>query len=1327
MFAASVGEAMAAKALDVLAEDMLMQAKNAPPSSPPSSQTIAGWLGSVTQDTIVSAIKVGIGPISDIAHMEFAFIQSLGMSSAANSDLERLVSFMLDRGGVVAGLSAAIVQSARAMVVNGSWSSLRFKHVEDTFEYSSTEFYSLQLNLNLTSCTIEELLYKRKKVVQEVCRNLPHKGDLEPKQSATVVLEEEVARMPTAHATSANIQDVVLAPERIGRLVLAEESFRKASQEASAETRKAAQLAERLGSEHAEEREVACAALAELGEAAIAQLPAIFDRLRDAAWAVRRSAQVALQRLSESAPLATALVHCCNSDVLMDEPDAFVRQVVCEVLGKICQVASPLSGAIAKCLGDEDRDVRQAACEAIGRFGEAALQYKSRVRDLLHDEDKTTVVVAHKVLVQLGEAAEPHMEALLKSMRDESFFVRSATCKVVSDFKQATPRLLDALAAKLGDDDFFVRSAACEALSHHGEAVAKHLSALARAFVDDNVFVRRAACEAFGNLGEVGSQHSHALAERLKDEADWVRGAACEALGQLGQVAKPFSSQIAVLLNDPEEAMRSKGSRFPIRAAAAATLSQLGEVAMQYVPAIEQLLDDEDAIVSAIACRALLRILGPEAMDTQRIQESGKAQVLTKVRFQEPAGKVEEPLLKEAALGSEARKRITSMFKGGGGGGAPRKKKTDGGKQSQQTASGSPDDRLETSVANPPPTSQSKGRNLKVHVVAARDLRNADIGKNNLSDPFCVVSLAGKGSGAFKTGVERDTLEPVWNFEGLLQDVVVQDVIEFMVFDKDMFKKDDLLGQATLIVPEKPMNFNDDLQLEFQGAPAGRLRVKVREATIAMPPRAVRLAQKGEVDGDCDDTPESSGDEGGFDVCKEQTMAVRRDKKTNLAGEAITAGPPSNVRIPNAIGKADQEQSDLAKLDKEMSSPVVNEKTVPVERRRTPNVADEAVLAVPPGKGRSPRDAKAGGAVGGTALAKARMRRKTQEGATDVVPAGQQEKHRLKPMKTVDSFAAKDIDPSSKAISAMPAARLAQGLDRDAPRLRKGLTTELADGKEKARRTTKKRTTTKTVTADVDFEKRRSMVERFPQQCKAPHDQISLLLPLLQSEDVDIRGAAVEALARFGKAAANHHEAVSKLLSDITRFARSDGTDDKIQIVAMRALGEFQQVSDADRATLATIASGTDADSANVARHMLEQLGGTCEADVQLRYDEPDYPSATPSDILALNRRSVAMMKQENAEVRVTHYIDGKLGIRLKKNSLLITGFEMPEVQEFGWIIGDTITSINGQHITSIEEFRKLLAETKCELPLTFGVARDQSEVCVEETLGRLTSTLTVA
>ncbi|KAL0534485.1 hypothetical protein IC582_028776 [Cucumis melo] len=87
----------------------------------------------------------------------------------------------------------------------------------------------------------------------------------------------------------------------------------------------------------------------------------------------------------------------------------------------------------------------------------------------------------------------------------------------------------------------------------------------------------------------------------------------------------------------------------------------------------------------------------------------------------------------------------------------------------------------------------SESGRLKVIVVQGKNLVIRDF---RSSDPYVVVKL---GKQKAKTKVIKNNLNPVWNEELTFKiDAEPTGLLNFEVFDKDLFKRDDRMGRASI-------------------------------------------------------------------------------------------------------------------------------------------------------------------------------------------------------------------------------------------------------------------------------------------------------------------------------------------------------------------------------------------------------------------------------------------------------------------------------------------------------------------------------------------------
>jgi Ca2+-dependent lipid-binding protein len=121
-------------------------------------------------------------------------------------------------------------------------------------------------------------------------------------------------------------------------------------------------------------------------------------------------------------------------------------------------------------------------------------------------------------------------------------------------------------------------------------------------------------------------------------------------------------------------------------------------------------------------------------------------------------------------------------------------------------------DEVEAAVKEGPPAV------VKVSIVSAKGLRNADCALAGKSDPYCICEVTGKSDTKIETAVVPDKLNPEWNFEGEINGFRLNNSLTFTIKDKDPVKPDDILGKATLTTEQFLANgFDAELPLVETG------------------------------------------------------------------------------------------------------------------------------------------------------------------------------------------------------------------------------------------------------------------------------------------------------------------------------------------------------------------------------------------------------------------------------------------------------------------------------------------------------------------------------
>ncbi len=123
---------------------------------------------------------------------------------------------------------------------------------------------------------------------------------------------------------------------------------------------------------------------------------------------------------------------------------------------------------------------------------------------------------------------------------------------------------------------------------------------------------------------------------------------------------------------------------------------------------------------------------------------------------------------------------------------------------------------------------------VKIGIISARGLRNADGMMSGKSDPYCICRVRGKKATEFQTVTKNDTLDPVWNLEKELTGVIGKgDILDFEVWDKDPVGSD-ALGKVSL-PSERFLTNGFDGELELADAGKG-ISLALSRTSISSPP-----------------------------------------------------------------------------------------------------------------------------------------------------------------------------------------------------------------------------------------------------------------------------------------------------------------------------------------------------------------------------------------------------------------------------------------------------------------------------------------------------------
>jgi HEAT repeat protein len=296
---------------------------------------------------------------------------------------------------------------------------------------------------------------------------------------------------------------------------------------------------------------------------------------------------------------------------------------------------------IPQLLDDPDAAVRELACDLLRYDHEDAKDLVPRLAALLRDAEPRVRFMAASVLAQLAWGVEPHgpsfqlaMDELIGIARGNGVDLRREALQCLTSFGRVEPRLValysglvaaddvglrriaaSGLGTSLGkyegaraplhvaisDEDSTVRIYAARALVSAGENSDEIASVLVGLAADPEESVRMEVMSNLGSLGvERATETLPILIAGLRDPSASVRGNAAGALGGLGSgdgVEAPDAIPLLVGL--------TKDSNATVRGAAAFALGHVGASAEDAVPALAGLLQDPDPETRAYAVDSL--------------------------------------------------------------------------------------------------------------------------------------------------------------------------------------------------------------------------------------------------------------------------------------------------------------------------------------------------------------------------------------------------------------------------------------------------------------------------------------------------------------------------------------------------------------------------------------------------------------------------------------------------------------------------------------------------------------------------------------------------
>jgi HEAT repeat protein len=289
-------------------------------------------------------------------------------------------------------------------------------------------------------------------------------------------------------------------------------------------------LIESLKDKDAKVRIAAALALAEIGPAANAAVPALLDQaLHDPVFYAGTTAAGALRTIDLVAArqVMTAYLPALQSD------DVQTRRTACAMLESLGPAAKPAVPTLGNMLNDTDERVRMHAVGALGEIGIPATLVIPALAKALHDPAHA---VRHRALSQFAfsipstEAVIPHLKQLLEDKdRGIATLAQSALNSPHRQAKDRASVYVTMLQMSRGANDY-----ALHKLAQLGPEAAGAVSAVIPVLKDERPLHRYLAAEALGAIGPGAKDAVPALIAALHDIDPVVQGSAAEALEAIG-------------------------------------------------------------------------------------------------------------------------------------------------------------------------------------------------------------------------------------------------------------------------------------------------------------------------------------------------------------------------------------------------------------------------------------------------------------------------------------------------------------------------------------------------------------------------------------------------------------------------------------------------------------------------------------------------------------------------------------------------------------------------------------------------------------------------
>jgi len=490
----------------------------------------------------------------------------------------------------------------------------------------------VKLSINLTSLTIEQVIGKRKKVLQDMVFGLEAevRQALRTEGLATAygtekVLGEfrkDVEEHDLGHPSewyngderlAEALQGMLLARRQYGLggqrrtkalAVLKMDELKRCGFEPKAYTSMVVEAVTKLEDSDVGVRRAAVKTLGSiLMEPATLAMhgAALVARLEDSDAVVRQAVVAMLGKLEP----ATLAMHGAALVARLEDSDTVVRQAVVAMLGKLepATIATHGAALVAK-LENSDAGVREAVVATLGKLEPATLAtHGAALFAMFKDSDAGVRRVVVATLGKLEPATlATHGAALVARLENSDAGVREAVVETLGKLEPATLAMHGAaLVAKLEDLGAGVRRVVVATLGKLEPAtLATHGAALVARLEDSSAAVRRVVVATLGKLEPATlAMHGAALVARLEDSDAGVREAVVETLGKL--------EPATIAMHGAALVARLEDSDAGVRRVVVATLGKLEPATIAtHGAALVARLEDSDAGVR----QALVPTLG---------------------------------------------------------------------------------------------------------------------------------------------------------------------------------------------------------------------------------------------------------------------------------------------------------------------------------------------------------------------------------------------------------------------------------------------------------------------------------------------------------------------------------------------------------------------------------------------------------------------------------------------------------------------------------------------------------------------------------------------